>query len=337
MLFWQALLEKFESCAIIYYHLSTQKYRQLTGFKIMSMSNEEFENIYGRPPIRKADNKKVKIYWNRIIIALIILILIIFGIIQLVKGIVKHFKNDDNVAAAVVSQADKSMPSKEKSTDEAKLQFKVCIDPGHGDYDVGTTSLDGARLEKDDNLAIGLKVRDCLEEAGAVVVMTREDDSFLSLEERCDLANRTSSDLFVSLHRNSYDGDISGIEVWVHNKEPEKDTTLAQGIMNALDKTSIADDRGVQYGYVGLPNDNYYVNAETKMPSCLLEMGFLTDETDNRLFDENIDSYAQAIADGIIQSAKDLQVIDNSGKRILNERLIAKKSYSQKFDDNTIL
>lgn len=304
----------------------------------MSMSNEEFENIYGRPPIRKADNKKVKIYWNRIIIALIILILIILGIIQLIKGIVKHFKNDDNVAVAVVSQADKSMPSKEKSTDEAKLQFKVCIDPGHGDYDVGTTSLDGARLEKDDNLAIGLKVRDCLEEAGAVVVMTREDDSFLSLEERCDLANRTSSDLFVSLHRNSYDGDISGIEVWVHNKEPEKDTTLAQGIMNALDKTSIADDRGVQYGYVGLPNDNYYVNAETKMPSCLLEMGFLTDETDNRLFDENIDSYAQAIADGIIQSAKDLQVIDNSGKRILNEQLITEeKDYSSKIDDNSTL
>lgn len=224
---------------------------------------------------------------------------------------------------------------KEKSTNEAKLQFKVCIDPGHGDYDVGTTSLDGSRLEKDDNLAIGLKVRDFLEEAGAVVVMTREDDTFLSLEERCQLANRTSSDLFVSLHRNSYDGDISGIEVWVHNKEPEKDTTLAQDIMKALDETNIADDRGVQYGYVGLPNDNYYVNAETKMPSCLLEMGFLTDETDNKLFDENIDSYAQAIANGIIQSAKDLNVIDDNGKRILNEQLITEeKDYSSKTDDN---
>lgn len=298
------------------------------------MSNEEFTKIYGRPPVKKL-NKKVKIYWNRIFIALFILILIVFGIVQAIKGIVNHFKDDENVVAADASQADKNNLEQEKSTNEAKLQFKVCIDPGHGDYDVGTTSLDGSRLEKDDNLAIGLKVRDFLEEAGAVVVMTREDDTFLSLEERCQLANRTSSDLFVSLHRNSYDGDISGIEVWVHNKEPEKDTTLAQDIMNALDETNIADDRGVQYGYVGLPNDNYYVNAETKMPSCLLEMGFLTDETDNKLFDENIDSYAQAIANGIIQSAKDLQVIDDDGKRILNEQLITEeKDYSSKTNDN---
>ncbi len=300
----------------------------------MSMSNEEFTKIYGRPPVKKS-NKKVKIYWNRIFIALFIFILIVFGIVQAIKGIVNHFKDDENVTAAAASQADKNNLEKEKSTNEAKLQFKVCIDPGHGDYDVGTTSLDGSRLEKDDNLAIGLKVRDFLEEAGAVVVMTREDDTFLSLEERCQLANRTSSDLFVSLHRNSYDGDISGIEVWVHNKEPEKDTTLAQDIMKALDETNIADDRGVQYGYVGLPNDNYYVNAETKMPSCLLEMGFLTDETDNKLFDENIDSYAQAIANGIIQSAKDLNVIDDNGKRILNEQLITEeKDYSSKTDDN---
>lgn len=300
----------------------------------MSMSNEEFTKIYGRPPVKKS-NKKVKIYWNRIFIALFILILIVFGIVQAIKGIVNHFKDDENVVAADASQADKNNLEQEKSTNEAKLQFKVCIDPGHGDYDVGTTSLDGSRLEKDDNLAIGLKVRDFLEEAGAVVVMTRDDDTFLSLEERCQLANRTSSDLFVSLHRNSYDGDISGIEVWVHNKEPEKDTTLAQDIMKALDETNIADDRGVQYGYVGLPNDNYYVNAETKMPSCLLEMGFLTDETDNKLFDENIDSYAQAIANGIIQSAKDLQVIDDDGKRILNEQLITEeKDYSSKTDDN---
>ncbi|MDE6148873.1 MAG: N-acetylmuramoyl-L-alanine amidase [Ruminococcus sp.] len=298
----------------------------------MSISNEEFKRLYGRPPVKK---KKVKIYWNRIIIALVIVILIIFGISQAVKGLIKHFKDDDNVAAVAASQTDITSSKQEKSTNEANLQFKVCLDPGHGDYDVGTTSLDGSRLEKDDNLVIALKVRDCLEEAGAVVVMTREDDTFLSLEERCQLANRTSSDLFVSLHRNSYDGDISGVEVWVHNKEPEKDTTLAQNIMNALDETDIADNRGVQYGYVGLPNDNYYVNAETKMPSCLLEMGFLTDETDNKLFDENIDSYAQAIANGIIQSAKDLQVIDDNGKRILNEQLITEeKDYSSKTDDN---
>lgn len=302
----------------------------------MSMSNEEFQRLYGRPPVRK-NNKKVKIYWNRIIIALIILILIIVGIVQAVKGIINHFRSEDNLPASVSqSQNDSAAEAdSEKNTSDAKLQFKVCIDPGHGDYDVGTTSLDGKRLEKDDNLAVALKVRDYLDEAGAVVVMTRDDDTFLSLEERCQFANKASADLFVSLHRNSYDGDISGVEVWVHNKKPEKDTVLAQNIMDKLDETNIADDRGVQYGYVGMPNDNYYVNAETKMPSCLLEMGFLTDEEDNRLLDENLDSYAKAIADGIIQAAKDLQVIDDNGKRILNEQLITKeKEYSSKSSDS---
>lgn len=289
----------------------------------MSMSGEEFRKIYGRYPIKK---KKTKIYWNRIFIVLIIFILIIMGIVQAVKGVVHYFSNKD--AAVVTSHIDDNEENKQ-NYEKKELQFKVCIDPGHGDYDVGTTSLDGSRLEKDDNLAIALKVRECLEEAGAVVIMTRDNDTFISLEERCDFANKSAADLFVSLHRNSYDGDISGVELWVHNKKPEKDTILAQSIMDELDNTAISEDRGVQYGYVGLPNDNYYINAETKMPSCLIELGFLTDEEDNRLFDENLDSYAKAVADGIINAAKKLGVIDDNGKRILNQQLItAEKDYT---------
>ena len=79
--------------------------------------------------------------------------------------------------------------------------------------------------------------------------------------------------MYVSLHRNSYDGDISGVEVWVNNSEPEYDTKLAQNILDDLEKVGISENRGVQYGYVGNSGVNYYINADTVMPSCLVELG----------------------------------------------------------------
>ena len=295
-----------------------------------NISDEEFERLYGRPPVRTA-RKKRKIYWNRI--------LIIFGIFQMIKSIINHFKKEDNIPAAV--QTDSVSESDTQSTAESQvkvseLQFKVCIDPGHGDTDGGTANADNTRLEKDDNLRIALLVRKYLEEYGATVVMTRSDDTFVELEERCTIANDAKADMYVSLHRNSYDGDIRGVEIWVHNKEPKEDTVLAQNIMSRLSEAGISENRGVQYGYVGIPGDNYYVNADTKMPSCLVELGFITDETDNRLFDKNIDAYAKAVAEGIIQSAKDLGVIDDDGTRLLNQQLISKdKEYDSSLTDST--
>lgn len=303
-----------------------------------NISDEEFERLYGRPPVRTA-RKKRKIYWNRIIIAALIFILIIFGIFQMIKSIINHFKKEDNIPAAV--QTDSVSESDTQSTAESQvkvseLQFKVCIDPGHGDTDGGTANADNTRLEKDDNLRIALLVRKYLEEYGATVVMTRSDDTFVELEERCTIANDAKADMYVSLHRNSYDGDIRGVEIWVHNKEPKEDTVLAQNIMSRLSEAGISENRGVQYEYVGIPGDNYYVNADTKMPSCLVELGFITDETDNRLFDKNIDAYAKAVAEGIIQSAKDLGVIDDDGTRLLNQQLISKdKEYDSSLTDST--
>ena len=257
----------------------------------------------------------------------------------MIKSIINHFKKEDNIPAA--AQTDSVLESDTQSTAESQvkvseLQFKVCIDPGHGDTDGGTANADNTRLEKDDNLRIALLVRKYLEEYGATVVMTRSDDTFVELEERCTIANDAKADMYVSLHRNSYDGDIRGVEIWVHNKEPKEDTVLAQNIMSRLSEAGISENRGVQYGYVGIPGDNYYVNADTKMPSCLVELGFITDETDNRLFDKNIDAYAKAVAEGIIQSAKDLGVIDDDGTRLLNQQLISKdKEYDSSLTDST--
>ena len=109
---------------------------------------------------------------------------------------------------------------------------------------------------------------------------------------------------------------MNGVEVWVHNSKPSEDTTLANNILTALEKVGISYNRGVSYGYSGDETENYYVNNHSKMPSCLVELGFLTDETDNKDFDAHIDEYAQAIADAAVKTAVDLGITDNNGNRL---------------------
>lgn len=176
---------------------------------------------------------------------------------------------------------------------------KVCvvIDPGHGGKDVGAT-VDG-RYEKDDNLRIALKVKECLEEKGIDVVLTRTIDIYLSLEDRCEFANSRSADLFVSLHRNSAASDAGGVEIWIGSDNDYRARSLAKTMLKGLEKAEITDDRGVKVGYIGDRSKDYYVNKHTDMISCLVELGFITSEDDNELFDKNLDAYAQAIADAI--------------------------------------
>ncbi len=173
---------------------------------------------------------------------------------------------------------------------------QVVIDPGHGGSDVGA-EYDG-RFEKDDNLALAILVNEKLNDMGIDSVLTRDKDKQISLEKRCKIANKKKADVFVSLHRNSADG-AKGVEIWVRSDMPEKDTALAQNILNGLDEVGISQNRGVKFGYARGDGKDYYVNSHSDMPSCLVELGFINSETDNELFDENIDSYAEAIARSI--------------------------------------
>lgn len=174
----------------------------------------------------------------------------------------------------------------------------VIIDPGHGGSDVGAQH-DG-RNEKDDNLELALLVAEKLKDSGVKVKLTRDDDTFISLENRCKFANRRRAELFVSLHRNSAESG-KGVEIWISSDEPRKDSQLAENILQNLDKVGISKNRGVKSGYAQ-GNGNYYVNSHTDMPSCLAEIGFITSETDNALLDKNLEKYAEAIAEAIKES-----------------------------------
>lgn len=176
---------------------------------------------------------------------------------------------------------------------------QVIIDPGHGGDDVGAEY--NGRYEKNDNLEIALLVAEKLKYMGIDAVLTRKDDKFITLEKRCEIANRKQAQVFVSLHRNSAEG-AEGVEIWISSEATEEDSALAENILSSLDDVGISENRGVKAGYARGDGKNYYVNSHTEMPSCLVELGFINSEKDNNLFDEKIVDYAQAIADGIAKS-----------------------------------
>ena len=207
--------------------------------------------------------KKIKVI--RILLILTILSIVIIGVLKIIK-------KDDKIV--------------------------VCIDAGHGGTDAGAV-VDN-RYEKDDTLKVAKLVKKYLEEQDIKVVMTRDNDKTISLEERCNIANKKKADLFVSIHRNSAENG-NGIEIWVNSNKEEEDIELATNILNNLEKTKIQSNRGIKYGTIKGENTNYYVLGNTKMPSCLIELGFITDDKDNELLDKNIEKYAKAIEKGIIE------------------------------------
>ena len=185
-------------------------------------------------------------------------------------------------------------------------RYTVCLDPGHGGEEQGASSKDKKRREQDDNLRLSLKIKSELEKKDIRVIMTRDDDSTVTLKERCVIANNKKADLFVSVHRNSSE-DGTGMEVWIKDEPSEAEKELAGDMLDALVKASGLKKRGVKRGYRNKSGRNYYVNGNTKMPSCLAEVGFITNEDDNRNFDENIDAYAAAMAGVIYENLKKIE------------------------------
>lgn len=181
--------------------------------------------------------------------------------------------------------------------DAADAQFVVCIDPGHGGSDQGASW--NGRLEKDDNLALALALQTALAERRIYAVLTRTGDETLSLEERVAFAEENGVDYFISLHRNLFEGQANGVEVWVARQCSQTAEDLARQVDEALVAVGVQQDRGVRRGSQDGTGD-YYVLAHTSMPAILVEMGFMQDEEDNRLLDQRLNDYAAAMAEAIL-------------------------------------
>ncbi len=179
----------------------------------------------------------------------------------------------------------------------------VCLDAGHGADDVGAT--DGDRYEKDDDLKLTLKIKEKLEAMGIKVYLTRSDDSDITLAERCKNANKRHCTLFVSVHRNSADDkNANGIEAWVSRKPKGDEYTLAEDLVASICKLTGQQNRGVKKGFRDNSYGDYYINSDTDMPSLLLEVGFITNDSDNKAFDEKLDETAETIAKTIYDHLK---------------------------------
>lgn len=171
----------------------------------------------------------------------------------------------------------------------------VCLDAGHGADDVGAAS--GERYEKDDDLRLTLKIKENLEKMGVKVYLTREDDSDVTLKDRCKSANKKHCTLFISVHRNSAeDKNANGIEAWVSKNPKGDEEQLAENLVENICKLTDQQNRGIKKGFRDNTFGDYYINSDTDMPSLLLEVGFITNDKDNKAFDEKLDETAETIA-----------------------------------------
>lgn len=170
----------------------------------------------------------------------------------------------------------------------------VVLDAGHGGKDQGTCA--GDILEKDINLAVTLKLAEKLDEMGAEVLLTRETDVKIDLEDRAKLANKEKADLFVSIHCNYYEDStkIKGLECY-YQETSEDGKELAERISQAFDGIEEVENRG-------LKTANYRVLRKTDMPAVLIELGYMSNpEECKKLTDEDYQELlAERIAAGIL-------------------------------------
>lgn len=145
---------------------------------------------------------------------------------------------------------------------------KVVIDPGHGGHDPGAV-YDGVR-EADLNLAIAERLKSALGSAAIQDILTREDDRFVALAARAEMANELGADLFLSLHCNAATRpEVLGFSVH-HAPGSARGTVLAQALHRALIRT--LPGRRDQ----GILSSAFLVLKRTAMPAALLECEFLS-------------------------------------------------------------
>lgn len=172
----------------------------------------------------------------------------------------------------------------------------VVIDPGHGGKDNGTTGAYGH--EKDVVLPIALEVARRLRQAGVTPILTRDDDTFITLDRRVEIGNSSGAKLFVSIHADASPNPANrGFTVIMPQGGSSDCLTVAndisrQMVMAGAPKFAVRrDDRGLR------------VLRGANNPAVLVEVGFLSNSAEALRFanSSHRDAVAEAIADGIIE------------------------------------
>ncbi len=215
---------------------------------------------------------------------------------------------------------------------------RVVIDPGHGGNDPGAIGPSGVK-EKDVTLDIAHRVGPVLARQGIQVVLTRDDDTFVPLEERTARANGFNADLFISIHCNAAENRVRhGVETYVldttkdeiANRVAARENATSQAanaelgsilasmrmadqasrstrLAELLQKASMASLR-MQYPDAsdgGVKTAGFYVLVGARMPGVLFETSYISNIGE----EERLSSadYKQRLADGIVNAVKAYQ------------------------------
>ena len=202
-------------------------------------------------------------------------------------------------------------------SDQVKAkQIQVILDAGHGGSDPGKIGVNDL-MEKDINLAITEKVKNCLEKENVAVELTREKDKGLGntgdgskktedMQARVKKINELKPVLAVSIHQNSYeDPEIHGAQVFYysHSQEGENVAKILQESLRGIDPENHRQAKA---------NETYYLLRRTQVPTVIVECGFLTnpEEAEKLSGEEYQKQIAEVIAEGI---AKCLEYLNGDG------------------------
>lgn len=214
---------------------------------------------------------------------------------------------------------------------------KIVIDPGHGGKDYGAPGYYKGSHEKQVtlNLAKMLEKR-IKDELGYEVVLTRENDKYISLEQRTDIANSKKADLFISIHTNAArNKNAYGIETYFLNLATDEDSISVAARENATSTKNISDLQTIlndlmrdakinessrlatyiqdgittglsnKYSHIknrGVKQAPFYVLLGARMPAVLIEVSFISNPRECKRLDSK--KYQEALCNGIMDGIK---------------------------------
>lgn len=169
----------------------------------------------------------------------------------------------------------------------------IVLDAGHGGHDSGAVGVNGTK-EKTVNLDVILRTAKLLEQAGATVLLSREDDTFITLDNRPALANGRNADLFISVHCNSTarPNTASGTQTYY--------TTPQSAQLAEVMQKELVQGLGLRDG--GVHTARFLVIRKSLMPAVLLELGFLSSSREEALLADA--DFRQQAAEAILAGVR---------------------------------
>ena len=210
-------------------------------------------------------------------------------------------------------------------------KITVVIDAGHGGKDAGSISSDGKSVEKDFNLAFAKKIKELNQSSNINIILTREDDTYQSPQEKAVIAKNAGADLFISIHTASEPFSTAtnnGMEVYVARDEFSNSTT------SKLFASSVIENFKSHFGLTIASNPiqrkvGIWVLQANEFPSILIETGYIgnkkdleylkTDEAKN-IFAKNILAAIAAYTYNVSATKNESAVIESRSDTLINPR-----------------